>query len=283
MRDGSYITIQSWMVTRLHLKGNELMAYALIYGFSQDEQSCFYGSYQYVMAWLNVDRTTAIRVLGSLEKKGLLRKWQEAVNGVMTNRYAAIEEPELSALPDPSQNATGGKMQPVAECNSDPLQNATSTRGKMQPKKSKEKANNNKPRAGARAETDGSDTPADVFIEFANGNQPLLESLREFDQHRCELARKDKKKLWTALAARKICKSLTRLAKEAGVQNVTGYMIASIDQSIQQSWTGVFAVKDFIDHAPAAAHVIPPEPDRPRQITQGMSLEELLLGGGIGS
>ena len=52
MKKGSYLTIQDWMVTDLHLKGNELLAYALIYGFSQDEQSCFYGSYQYVMEWL---------------------------------------------------------------------------------------------------------------------------------------------------------------------------------------------------------------------------------------
>ena len=59
MKKGSYLTIQDWMVTDLHLKGNELLAYALIYGFSQDEQSCFYGSYQYVMEWLSVDKTTA--------------------------------------------------------------------------------------------------------------------------------------------------------------------------------------------------------------------------------
>lgn len=70
MKKGSYLTIQDWMVTDLHLKGNELLAYALIYGFSQDEQSCFYGSYQYVMEWLSVDKTTAVRVLRNLETKG---------------------------------------------------------------------------------------------------------------------------------------------------------------------------------------------------------------------
>lgn len=39
MKKGSYLTIQDWMVTDLHLKGNELLAYALIYGFSQDEHA----------------------------------------------------------------------------------------------------------------------------------------------------------------------------------------------------------------------------------------------------
>ena len=35
----SYIVVLDWMVEKYHLKGNELLAYALIYGFSQDEES----------------------------------------------------------------------------------------------------------------------------------------------------------------------------------------------------------------------------------------------------
>ena len=133
MKKGSYLTIQDWMVTDLHLKGNELLAYALIYGFSQDEQSCFYGSYQYVMEWLSVDKTTAVRVLRNLENKGLLRKWQEKEGNVTVNRYATNTTPACPAASDQLQNATGCKMQPVAKCHSDQLQNATSTGCKMQP------------------------------------------------------------------------------------------------------------------------------------------------------
>lgn len=125
MKKGSYLTIQDWMVTDLHLKGNELLAYALIYGFSQDEQSCFYGSYQYVMEWLSVDKTTAVRVLRNLENKGLLRKWQEKEGNVIVNRYATNTAPACPAASDQLQNATGGKTQPVVKCNSDRLQNAT--------------------------------------------------------------------------------------------------------------------------------------------------------------
>ena len=99
MKKGSYLTIQDWMVTDLHLKGNELLAYALIYGFSQDEQSCFYGSYQYVMEWLSVDKTTAVRVLRNLENKGLLRKWQEKEGNVIVNRYATNTAPACPAAP----------------------------------------------------------------------------------------------------------------------------------------------------------------------------------------
>ena len=37
----AFVTIQSFMRSELGLKGNELIAYALIYGFSQDGASEF--------------------------------------------------------------------------------------------------------------------------------------------------------------------------------------------------------------------------------------------------
>ena len=35
VKSENYITIQGWMVTELKLKGNELLIYALIFGFTQ--------------------------------------------------------------------------------------------------------------------------------------------------------------------------------------------------------------------------------------------------------
>ena len=43
----AYIVIQDWMISDLQLKGNELLTYALIYGFSQDGESEFKGSLKY--------------------------------------------------------------------------------------------------------------------------------------------------------------------------------------------------------------------------------------------
>jgi hypothetical protein len=40
----SFITIQGWMVTDLELTGKDLMVYAIIYGFSQNESGKFTGS-----------------------------------------------------------------------------------------------------------------------------------------------------------------------------------------------------------------------------------------------
>ena len=144
----SYIVVLDWMVEKYHLKGNELLAYALIYGFSQDEESEYKGSYSYICKWLSIDRATAIRILSRLESKGLLTKRQELVGGKATNRYIAETPDVIEPIragpagpenrptphpPDPSQNATGGEMPPVAKCDRYPSQNATQTRGKMPP------------------------------------------------------------------------------------------------------------------------------------------------------
>ena len=49
----NYVQIQGFMVSNLKLKGNSLLVYALIYGFSQDGQSKFYGSRKYISEEIN--------------------------------------------------------------------------------------------------------------------------------------------------------------------------------------------------------------------------------------
>ena len=51
MKDTNFISIQGWMRTELNLSGNELLVYAIIYGFSQDGESKFTGSRQYLADW----------------------------------------------------------------------------------------------------------------------------------------------------------------------------------------------------------------------------------------
>jgi hypothetical protein len=84
------------MISDLKLKGNHLFAYALIYGFSQDGQSKFTGSINYVCKWLNCSRNTAIRVLKDLTSKNLLKKEQETINNVIYNKYS-IKVPNTSS------------------------------------------------------------------------------------------------------------------------------------------------------------------------------------------
>ena len=110
MTRGTYITIQDWMLV-LGIGGNDLLAYALVYGFCQDGKSCFKGSYDYIAGWLGCNRSTVIRVVARLVDAGLLRKEDRFDNGV---KFCAL----YALIPEGVQNATGGGnlQQGVAIC-----------------------------------------------------------------------------------------------------------------------------------------------------------------------
>ena len=58
-----YIVILPWMREDLDLKGNELLVYALIHGFSQESQGCFFGSLDYVAKACGCTTKTAMNTL----------------------------------------------------------------------------------------------------------------------------------------------------------------------------------------------------------------------------
>lgn len=97
----SYMVIQGWMLTELGLKGNELLVYAIIYGYSQDGASEFSGSLKYLAEWTGACKNTIINTLAALEGKGLVTKRHEVINGVTLCKYAA-------ELVRGCKNCTGG-------------------------------------------------------------------------------------------------------------------------------------------------------------------------------
>lgn len=82
-----YVSILGWMVSDLKLSGNDLICYALIYGFSQDGETEFKGSLSYIAEWLNTSRQTARLVVKRLVESGLVNKRDEVINGVKFCRY----------------------------------------------------------------------------------------------------------------------------------------------------------------------------------------------------
>ena len=74
----------------LDLKGNELLVYALIHGFSQEAQGCFFGSLEYISRACGCARNTTISTLKNLVEKGLLRKREFTENNVKVCQYTAI-------------------------------------------------------------------------------------------------------------------------------------------------------------------------------------------------
>lgn len=85
----NYFNVLGWMITDLGLKGNELLVYAIIYGFSQDEENVFSGRRKYLADWLKVDVKSISRILNSLTDKGVIMKETKTINGVQFCDYWA--------------------------------------------------------------------------------------------------------------------------------------------------------------------------------------------------
>ena len=88
VRNDNFITIQGWMLNELGLKGNALLVYALIYGFSQTEDCEFTGSASYLAEWCGCSRQTIANTLNKLVKSELLIKKEEFKNNIKFCSYS---------------------------------------------------------------------------------------------------------------------------------------------------------------------------------------------------
>lgn len=202
MKENNYIVIQGWMRNELGLKGNELLAYALVHGFSQDGDSWFSGSAKYVADWLGIDRRNALEVLKRLTQKGLIIKQEKIVNGVKLADYKVNiiggDETSLGG----QETSLGGGDETSHHNNS--LENSNDKKEK------KEKEN-------AIAEA----------IDSYTDNEQLRTAILEFMEYR----RNSRNKM-SVLAVRKLLNTL----KEFSVEE----QIEAINVSIMSGWAGVF-------------------------------------------
>lgn len=89
VRDDNYFMVSGWMLNRLGLKGVPLQVFSIIHGFSQDGETCFTGSLQYLMDFTNSSKPTIIKALKELVDKGFILKYENEMNGVKFNKYKA--------------------------------------------------------------------------------------------------------------------------------------------------------------------------------------------------
>ena len=153
INDNNYYQISGWMINRLELKGYELQAYAIIYGFTQDGHNWYTGSLAYLSDWLNCSRRTCITVLASLVDKELLIKKTRIENGQTLNKYQVnLKKLEFEAP----------KRVQAEEV--DLFGNAVT------------------PKKGTKAAPKAK--KSDIFEEYAEKSPALLEKLREFEESR---------------------------------------------------------------------------------------------------
>lgn len=86
----NYLNIQGWMRTELNLRGNDLLVYAIIYGFSQDSNSKFIGSLQYLADWCGATKQGILKNLNNLINMGLILKEDSYINGIKYTQYSCI-------------------------------------------------------------------------------------------------------------------------------------------------------------------------------------------------
>lgn len=87
IKNENFIVVQGFMVNELNLKGNELLIYACIYGFSQAESQRFTGSLQYLAEWTNSSKQGVVKCLKSLLDKELIVKEDKTINNVKFCEY----------------------------------------------------------------------------------------------------------------------------------------------------------------------------------------------------
>ena len=69
----NYYQVSGWMINELKLKGNELLIYAIIYGFTQT-CNCFSGGLSYLEEFIGATKPTVLLALRKLTEKGFLIK-----------------------------------------------------------------------------------------------------------------------------------------------------------------------------------------------------------------
>lgn len=91
IKDENYILIQGYMINKLKLSGNKLLVYAIIDGFSQEENCWYEGNLNYLCEFINCkSKTTISNILKELVEKELILKEEKTINNVKFCKYRTV-------------------------------------------------------------------------------------------------------------------------------------------------------------------------------------------------
>lgn len=100
MKSTDYINILGWMVSDMKLKGNELILYALVHGYSKDGRNRYRGSKSYISRFLTISPRSVVNLMNSLIEKGFIKK-EENENGGGNFYTAIIVKDSAKVAPPP--------------------------------------------------------------------------------------------------------------------------------------------------------------------------------------
>ena len=230
MENTDFVNIQGWMINELNLKGNELIIYALIYGFTKDGVSEFRGSRQYMADWTNTSVRSVQNVVNSLVDKGMIEK-NNHINkygSLETSGYKAINVPKLSSE---KNSLVEKKVHEGSEKSSSPLEKKVHEGSE---KSSHNNIDNNIPNniVDIKEKNIKKESVNSVIAEYTE-NKDLQDALHDFVDMRTK-ARKP-------LTVRAMKLSLNELDKLA-VDDFT--KIAIVNQSIMHNWLTFYKLQN---------------------------------------
>ncbi len=87
VKDENHYVIQGWMINKLGLKGVALNVFAIIYGFTQDGETEFNGSRQYLCDFTGATKPTIDKALNELVEKKFIIKTSNKINNITFNKF----------------------------------------------------------------------------------------------------------------------------------------------------------------------------------------------------
>ena len=232
IQNDNFVLIQGWMVTELGLKGNDLMIYAIIHGFSHVEGTYFTGSLQYLADWTNSTKSNVRRNLNRLLEQGLLIKEDETINGVKFCKYKAIV-PQIGCIQNEHGVFNEGCIQNehgVVKMNTNNIDIYTNTSNNIN------NTNNNLNSIFNNKEKKHKNTIAQDLEKAVNEyttNEELRQALMEFIQMRKDL----KSPIKTLNGFRRLLGTLNKLATKAEDK------IKIVNQTLDHEWKSFYELK----------------------------------------
>lgn len=89
VKNENYIVIQGWMINELKLKGNELLIYAIIFNFSQQD-GWFKETLSFIIKWTKLSKHSVINCIKSLLCKNSIEKKEEYINNIKYCYYRCL-------------------------------------------------------------------------------------------------------------------------------------------------------------------------------------------------
>lgn len=217
IKDENYYQITGWMINKLNLKGAALSVFAIIYGFSQDGESEFSGSRQYLADFINSSKPTIDKALTELCNSDYLIKTSKVINNIMFNTYKVNLE-VVKKLCEGSKETLPPSKETLQEGSKETLPNNNINNNNI---------NNNINNKKERKKEDYNSIINDNF-----SNDRVKDTLLEFIK-----MRKLMKKPLTDFALKKLCNHLKKLSSNDNEQ------VAILEQSIIHNWQGIFPLK----------------------------------------